>query len=122
MIFRFLLILYRYLGIKFDIEPASLTFIINHLFLPPKLPQQVDSGVAGHNSALLKVCVHVAESFQHKIESVDGFSSEESLRMQEKWEPVVRMLKNFASLENYNSLDAKAFKKKLLVMRTDGKM
>ena len=120
--FEVLLILYRYLGIKFDIESTSLAFIINHLFLPPKLPQQADSDVAGNNSALLKVCVHVAESYQHEIESLDGSGSKKSSEMKDKWEPVARMLRNFASLENYNSLDADAFKQMVLAMKTDGEL
>lgn len=115
-------LLYHYIGITFDIEPASLTFIINHLFLPPKLPQRAESEVGDHNTALLDLCVHVAEAYLEQIESWIGPSVDESWELQDMWGPVVKMLKNFQSLENHNSLDAEAFKKKVRGMKPDGKL
>jgi len=93
-----------------EIGPDSLAFIINHVFLPPKLPQKSEVDAGEHHSALLRLCVRAAEEYQHLV----------SWEIQEVWEPAVRMLMNFSRLDNPNALDAAAFKKTVLGMKPGG--
>jgi len=93
-----------------DIEADSLTFIINHVFLPPKLPQRSEVDAGEHNSALLRLCIRAAEDYQRYV----------SWEVQEVWEPALKMLVNFSRLENSNALDAGTFKKTVLDMKPGG--
>lgn len=94
------------------IEVDSLAFIINHVFLPPKLPQrsEIDAGEHLHNSTLLRLCVRAAEGYQQLA----------PWEVQEAWEHAVKMLMNFSLLDNSNALDAGAFKKVVLDMKLGG--
>ncbi|KAF8459799.1 hypothetical protein BDZ91DRAFT_851880 [Kalaharituber pfeilii] len=100
---------------RFDIELESLTFIINHIFLPPKLPQKADADPGEHNSVLLKLCLVVAEEYQSRSLDPQGRGSWE---LHEMWVPAVKMLGNFSRLDNQNSLDAHAFRRAVKDMRT----
>ncbi|KAF8454797.1 hypothetical protein BGX38DRAFT_1171611 [Terfezia claveryi] len=92
---------------QFEIEADSLTFIINHVFLPPKLPQKSEVDAGEHNSALLRLCVRAAEDYKQFV----------SWEVQEAWEPAFKMLENFSRLDNANALDASAFKRAVLGMK-----
>ncbi|KAF8429094.1 hypothetical protein EV426DRAFT_672940, partial [Tirmania nivea] len=89
-------------------EADSLTFIINHVFLPPKLPQKSEVDAGEHNSALLRLCVRAAKDYTQLV----------SLEIEEMWEPAVKMLENFSRLDNSNALDAAAFRKTVLGMKS----
>ena len=64
----------------------TLGFIINHVFLPPELPQKDDSGLwqngPAHRKALTKMCYDAFKSFQ----------SLHPPEQQARLEPIVKML------------------------------
>lgn len=91
-----------------DIAQETLEFIINHVFLPPKLPQKADEGTGGGNAMLLKLIQHAAETYTRRI------------TMETLWKPVVEMLKNLCELESSDSHSASTFSNAVRSMKTGG--
>lgn len=94
-----------------DIGPDNLKFIINHVFLPPKLPQAMEEHTETKNSALLKLLQRVAETYHRNT------TGSEKLQ----WNPIIQMLTTLCSLENGSSLPAQSFRDAVVRMRTGGK-
>lgn len=67
-------------------SPEELNYLMNHIFLPPKLPQRDDSGAQPNlgDIAICQLAYAAAVQFQHYL----------SRRQQTKWANVTRMLKN----------------------------
>lgn len=93
-----------------DVGSEELEYIINHVFLPPKLPQKAEDYTDAKNSTLLKLLQHVAETYLQ-----NGTDSE---RLQ--WALIIRMLTNLRSLENGSSLPNKEFRDAIVGMKTGG--
>ncbi|KAJ7460834.1 hypothetical protein FB451DRAFT_1141265 [Mycena latifolia] len=73
-------------------DPNALNYIINHLFLPPKLPQQDDSLLAFHHE-LLKHIADCAKSF------CDGLANEDvAAEVQTRWAKLRLTLARFANI------------------------
>ena len=70
-------------------QTQSLSYIINHVFLPPKLPQEDDSGVV-EDSALIVECEAALESFQAHLPSHDC----------RRWAACIRMLRKMLELRD----------------------
>lgn len=94
-----------------DIGPDNLEFIINHVFLPPKLPQATETHTETKNSTLLKLLQHVAETYYQNT------TGSESLQ----WTPIIQMLTTLCSLENGSSLPTELFRNAMVRMKTGGK-
>lgn len=93
-----------------DIDPGHLKFIINHVFLPPKLPQQSDEGTGAKNATFLKLIRHVAEVYHQNMTGSENL----------QWVPIVQMLNTLCLLENGSSLPAEAFLDAVARMTTGG--
>ncbi|KAI5846642.1 hypothetical protein DFP73DRAFT_546547 [Morchella snyderi] len=86
----------------------SLSYIINHVFLPPKLPQEAETDVGERNSALLKVVRDIAEYYcERKGHDIN-----------EQWAPAVKMLTTLGKFDNNGSFNAEAFRKSVRYMES----
>ncbi|KAJ7035584.1 hypothetical protein C8F04DRAFT_1000632 [Mycena alexandri] len=83
-----------------SLDYASLDYAINHLFLPPKLPQQDDSTNADSQRALLQHISACAESFCEGLQE-DGIDS----RVRACWRRLRDTLLCFAHLHDVPSID-----------------
>jgi hypothetical protein len=76
-------------------EPSPLRYIVNHVFLPPNLPQKDDQPESyyanDHDLALLTL--RCASKFCEQ-----AARSDEELSV--RWKPILAMLKNFAHLND----------------------
>jgi hypothetical protein len=70
-------------------QAQSLSCIINHVFLPPKLPQEDDSGVV-KDSALIVECKAALEAFQAHLPSHEC----------RRWAACIRMLRKMLELRD----------------------
>jgi hypothetical protein len=95
-----------------DIGMDSLSFIINHVFLPPKLPQEAEADLGERNPTLLRVVRDIAKSY-HERRGHDR---------DDQWTPAVKMLTTLGQLENNNSLDPTAFRKSVRHMESGGRL
>ena len=69
----------------------DLTYIINHVFLPPKLPQKDDSDVA-KDELLLKKLLAALESLKHHIPDTEH----------SKWNPCIKMVYVMLTLRSHS--------------------
>lgn len=67
----------------------ELNYIINHVFLPPKLPQKDDSDVSKTN-ALIDMMLKASESFQDRIPKHE----------RSEWVPCIKMIRNMRELKD----------------------
>lgn len=97
-----------------EIDDNSLTSIINHVFLPPKLPQkgEINHNIEKYNEELLRLCTTAAQNYRDR----------QSWEVHSLWEPAVRMLENFSYLHNPSFLDSGAFSKTVKQMETGGEI
>ena len=65
------------------ITDDNLLYIVNHVSLPPKLPQESDQD-NGHELSLCKLLVDSAQEYQRSLPA----------DRRQEWLPIVRMLKN----------------------------
>jgi hypothetical protein len=96
-----------------DFDPHNLPYIINHVFLPPKLPQKADDDVFEGSSSLLKTILHVANNYHEKL----IFSTEAGECAQ--WMSAVQMLATMRELESTNS-PSNVFSKAVMRMKAGG--
>lgn len=76
-----------------QISPKNLEFIINHVFLPPKLPDKADENFEEKDSALLGVVLGTAKAYQKQLPGPYP-----------RWNSCVRMLSTMSDLQNGKSL------------------
>ena len=69
----------------------DLTYIINHVFLPPKLPQTDDSHAA-KDELLIKELLAALKSLQHHIPETEH----------PKWIPCIKMVHTMLTLRNHS--------------------
>ncbi|KAI3609463.1 hypothetical protein WG66_001304, partial [Moniliophthora roreri] len=60
-----------------------LSYIINHVFLPPKLPQSCDESAENY-AGLCRVILRCAQEYREKVPEEE----------RPRWDPVVKMLDN----------------------------
>lgn len=76
-----------------QISPKNLEFIINHVFLPPKLPDKADENFEEKDSALLGLVLGTAKAYQKQLPGPYP-----------RWNSCVRMLSTMSDLQNGKSL------------------
>lgn len=76
-----------------QVDSDNLEFIINHVFLPPKLPDKADENSQEKDSALLGFIKDSAEAYQKQLEGPYP-----------KWESCIKMLSSMAELQSSYSL------------------
>ncbi|KAI5800152.1 hypothetical protein DFH27DRAFT_653152 [Peziza echinospora] len=75
-------------------------FLFNHIFLPPKLPQQAENDVEDKNSALIQLVLHAVRGYS-ALAGGDDF----------RWSYIEKMLRNMSRLQSHGSFDARTFQK-----------
>lgn len=89
---------------------SNLTYIITHVFLPPKLPQR-DDGDASKSAGLIKELLAALKSFENL--------SEESEKSQ--WTPIIEMAETMLRVRDHSQeLLAEELKTKLENLRDGG--
>lgn len=81
-----------------DIPPDTLDFIINHVFLPPKLPQFADPLPDEKNADLLKILLLTAEMYTNETDLAAS-----------PWPKVAKMLHAFETSERSPSAETFSF-------------
>lgn len=92
-----------------EISPDYFDFVINHVFLPPKLPQRAEEFTGEKNFVLLQLLQHASDLYARYLPRSDS-----------AWPAVVKMLEHFGMLENINSLPAHEFTKAVREMKDGG--
>jgi hypothetical protein len=95
-------------------EPFPLRYIVNHIFLPPQLPQkddQPESYAYDHDLALLtyQCAARFCEEAAH---------SDEGLSV--RWNPILAMLKNIADLNDAEPFTADDLRDRLTSLSDGG--
>ena len=97
------------------LDGASLAFIINHVFLPPKLPHDSDS-TPELEASLIRVFKESAELFASHLAHLEPQSNS-----RRAWDVVTRMLVSMASLHDYGIVEEDRLDKSLANMKAGGK-
>ncbi|KAG6819108.1 hypothetical protein H0H93_015384, partial [Arthromyces matolae] len=74
-------------------ERPPLEYIINHIFLPPRLPQAADWSIE-NDGALCNFVIRNAKAFC-QLNTFD----------KDRWNPIIRMLENLHTISSLNALD-----------------
>jgi hypothetical protein len=95
-------------------DPDHLTYIINHLFLPPKLPQEGDSSPAGTQALL-----------QHVTDSADAFvevlcHQNVDISVLRSWCTLHKMLESMAVLHQSEYIPLEGLRSSISYMETGG--
>lgn len=100
-------------GTREIIQRDELTFLINHIFLPPKLPQEEESSTARKDRNLIKILKVAAEKYQANIEDVHG---------KERMAIACNMLSSFLEIKNSErgAISAAILKEKICAMKSGG--
>jgi hypothetical protein len=99
-----------------EISQEHLTYIIDHVFLPLKLPQKYDPDSPSKDAALAQYIAETAQSFRATLESP---GNEEAVRT---WKILEKMLNNVAILHRKSHLIEEDVEAALVTMRTEGKL
>ena len=88
----------------------DLNYIINHVFLPPKLPQKDDSNAA-KDSSLLEEVLTALKSFQAQIPEQE----------RSEWIPCIKMVRNMLQIRgHFGGLVAEEVETTLMAMADGG--
>jgi hypothetical protein len=77
------------------INNSDLQYLIDHIFLPPKLPQMHDSDVHRKDSRLLDFVTHTSETFATTLAKPADVGTPHDLKV---WSIIQKMLKTMATL------------------------
>jgi hypothetical protein len=100
---------------KLDLQ--DLNYIINHVFLPLKLPQKHDPDSSRKDGVLLSYAAEAAQLFSAKLETLGSDTVSPDLLV---WRVVTKMLENAAHLHQQQYLLEIEVEAALLGMRTNG--
>ena len=96
-------------------EPISLRCIVNHVFLPPELPQKDDQPepqyVNDRDLALLTL--QCASKFCEEASHSGG-------KLSVRWDPILAMLQSFADLNNAKPFTADDLQDRLIALSDGG--
>lgn len=92
----------------------DISYIVNHLFLPPKLPQEMDTSVQSQN-ALLSHVVESAAAFHRAIQlaTVDR-------DVCQYWSILHKMLYSMQAVRHGAHIDSRALQRTIEEMRVNG--
>lgn len=96
-------------------DNAALEYAINHIFLPPKLPQEDDSADMKLQRALLQHIAKCAKSFCEGLERDNA-----GIEVQDCWKLVYRTLKHFAALHSTPNLSRETLEEVISGMQVHG--
>jgi hypothetical protein len=92
-----------------ELSSECLDFIIDHVFLPPQLPQKAEDSIGEKNSSLLRLLYQTSTFYTHYISLTRNVDS--------TWRAAEKMLSHFGMLEN---VTAHAFTKAVSEMNNGG--
>lgn len=92
-----------------DISPDALDFIINHIVLPPKLPQADDSNPK-NELALIKFALDQAVAFQNGV----------STESRPCWAGIVKMLTTWQEVNSHGSIEENALLRATTALHLNG--
>jgi hypothetical protein len=87
-------IAYRYPA-AMNIKDDDLKYILEHVFLPPQLPQEHDDHTHRKDLRLLEYIIHTAESFANTLAKTVNSNDSCELKV---WSIIQRMLKSMSLL------------------------
>jgi len=96
-------------------EPFPLRYIVNHIFLPPQLPQKYDQPESYYaNDHDLALLTHqcAAKFCEEAAHSDEGLSV--------RWNPILAMLENFADLNDAEPFTADDLRDRLTLLSDGG--
>ena len=94
-----------------NLDETSLGFIIKHVFLPPKLPNESDR-TPEHVASLIRVFKDCAEAFARHLDP-----QSDSRRA---WDTVIHMLASMALLHNRGIIEETQLDKQIDTMKVGG--
>lgn len=100
-----------------ELTDSELNYLVNHLFLPPKLPQQEEKDRHKKDDLLSKYILSIADEFNSLVREADGGTNEEVTKA---WRVIHRMLEKFQRLHSSETLDANQLGTALLGMQVNG--
>src|SRR6266436_5065364 len=92
----------------------DLTYLINHLFLPPKLPQQDDSSIAGTRTLLH----HVADSAAAFLETLRR--QDVDIDVLHRWDTLLKALESMELLHQSEHIPLEDLRSSINNMKIDG--
>jgi len=93
-----------------NLSPKALHFIVTHVSLPPKLPQQSDKSSSDEHS-LCKLIHHCAVTYEKLLPQIK----------QAKWGQIVRLLENIMKLHVSNVFSPDEIQRSMAYMQTGGR-
>jgi hypothetical protein len=96
-----------------NLNGASLVFIINHLFLPPKLPANSDC-TPENEASLIRVFKDCAETFAHHL----GLDPQSNSRR--AWDVITQMLASAALLHGRGTVEGDQLDQQMANMKVGG--
>lgn len=100
-----------------DSTDEELSYIVNHVFIPPKLPFKEEDDRRNKDSALVRFISSVAHEFRASLEQEDNQSYKEIDRA---WGTICCMLETTNSLHASSRLDEEQVKNALEQMKING--
>ncbi|KAG8782633.1 hypothetical protein FRC15_006645 [Serendipita sp. 397] len=98
-----------------SLKKDELGYIINHVFMPPKLPQEHDPEPAKKDSALLKAIDQAARSFCEVVSTIDT-----SKNTKDTWITLQRMVSTMMHLHLHGSFSRAQLQTALNQMDVNG--
>ena len=98
---------------KPTIDPSGIEYLTNHLFLPPKLPQQDDSSSTGKNALLH----HVTDSAAAFLKILEQDADIDVLH---KWRTLHKMLESMEVLHKSEYIPLEGLRNSIKQMKIDG--
>lgn len=100
-----------------DYTDEELSYIVNHVFIPPKLPLKEEYGRRNKDSALTRFISSVAHEFRASLKQEDNQSYK---GFDLAWVMICRMLETTHSLHASSHLDEQQLKNALVQMKVNG--
>lgn len=93
-------------------KEEDLNRLINHLFLPPKLPQANDT-THDNRGVILRFVIDCCSAFVNKIERAETVVAK-------RWEGICAMLENMEKINRGTEVSPQTIRQALLNMEVDG--
>lgn len=93
-----------------DLSDSHFDFAVNHVFLPPRLPDEEDEDLWGKELSLLRLVKSLAEQFASQLPHESST----------KWQPVLVMLQTWMDTTRFGGIDEESLNAALKGLNVDG--
>jgi hypothetical protein len=100
-----------------ELDMSHLQYMVEHVFLPPRLPQSHDAETEQKDGTLYKFVAHSSQLFLKALVDSEHAPSRHDLQC---WERLVNMLNIMASIHQEHQLSREDIKSALRRMRPGG--